>query len=132
MIRTSYTGTYYALFIYTHALTTPANKVLNGLNNRCRDNALFKGIVYNNCPGHVLQIICSFWFDVNHKVGCFWLNMSKTKSNSQDRADLVAYWSVPLTDGVHTVEFEHGTTSGKRVIRVDGEVSVSYTSLYHL
>lgn len=45
------------------------------------------------------------------------------KSDSQERGDLVAYWSVPLTDGVHTVEFEHGTTSGKRVIRVDGKVS---------
>lgn len=48
-------------------------------------------------------------------------NLAKT--NSQERTDLVAYWSVPLTDGVHTVEFEHGTTSGKRVLRVDGKVS---------
>ncbi|KAG5891100.1 hypothetical protein JTB14_036991 [Gonioctena quinquepunctata] len=45
---------------------------------------------------------------------------SLEKSNSQDRSDLVAYWSVPLLDGVHTVEFEHGTTTGKRVLRVDG------------
>ncbi|KAJ8963306.1 hypothetical protein NQ318_018775 [Aromia moschata] len=43
------------------------------------------------------------------------------KSSSQERTDLVAYWSVPLLDGVHTVEFEHGTTSGKRVLRVDGK-----------
>lgn len=40
----------------------------------------------------------------------------------QDRGDLVAYWSVPLCDGVHTVEFEHGTLSGKRVLRIDGKV----------
>lgn len=46
--------------------------------------------------------------------------------NPQDRSDLVAYWSIPLTDGVHTVEFEHGTTSGKRVIRVDGQVRFFY------
>lgn len=45
-------------------------------------------------------------------------------AGSQERTDLVAYWSVPLLDGVHTVEFEHGTTSGKRVLRVDGQVSV--------
>lgn len=44
------------------------------------------------------------------------------KSGSQERSDLVAYWSVPLLDGVHTVEFEHGGTTGKRVIRVDGKV----------
>ncbi|CAH1979639.1 unnamed protein product [Acanthoscelides obtectus] len=43
------------------------------------------------------------------------------KTGSQDRTDLVAYWSIPLLDGVHTVEFEHGHTTGKRVIRVDGK-----------
>ena len=37
--------------------------------------------------------------------------------------DLVAQWQVPLSDGVHLVEFEHGTTTGKRVIRVNGRVS---------
>jgi len=34
--------------------------------------------------------------------------------------DTVALWDVPLSDGMHRVEFEHGTTTGKRVIRVDG------------
>lgn len=48
---------------------------------------------------------------------------------SSQRTDLVAYWSVPLLDGVHTVEFEHGTTSGKRVLRVDGQVSFSNINL---
>lgn len=38
------------------------------------------------------------------------------------RENLVAYWSVPLRDGVHTVEFEHGSTTGKRVLRIDGQV----------
>ncbi|KAE8748424.1 hypothetical protein FOCC_FOCC004857 [Frankliniella occidentalis] len=37
--------------------------------------------------------------------------------------DLVGAWEVTLSDGVHSVEFEHGTTTGKRVIRVDGKVS---------
>ena len=36
--------------------------------------------------------------------------------------DLVGRWEVSLSDGVHVVEFEHGTTTGKRVIRVDGKV----------
>lgn len=39
--------------------------------------------------------------------------------------DVVATWQVALPDGVHDIEFEHGTTSGKRVIRVDGKVSNS-------
>lgn len=36
--------------------------------------------------------------------------------------DLVAVWEVALSDGVHKIEFEHGTTSGKRVVYVDGKV----------
>ena len=49
-------------------------------------------------------------------------------------ADLVATWTVALADKRHKVEFEHGTTSGKRVIRVDGQVSLlpnALTSYLH-
>uniref|UniRef100_A0A8R1IAT4 Uncharacterized protein n=1 Tax=Caenorhabditis japonica TaxID=281687 RepID=A0A8R1IAT4_CAEJA len=35
--------------------------------------------------------------------------------------DVVATWNVPLHDKVHRIEFEHGTTTGKRVIRVDSK-----------
>ena len=34
--------------------------------------------------------------------------------------DIAAVWNVKLADGSHKVVFEHGTTSGKRVIVVDG------------
>eukprot|EP00731_Ephydatia_muelleri_P012711 Em0007g21a len=34
--------------------------------------------------------------------------------------DLVCTWEIRLPDGIHTVTFEHGSTSGKRVITVDG------------
>lgn len=34
--------------------------------------------------------------------------------------DIVGEWKIHLPDGIHTVELEHGTTTGKRVIRVDG------------
>ena len=34
-------------------------------------------------------------------------------------ADLVGVWEVSLSDGIHTIKFEHGTTTGKRVITVD-------------
>ena len=37
-------------------------------------------------------------------------------------SDLVGVWEVALSDGIHRVEFEHGTTTGKRIIRVDGKV----------
>lgn len=36
--------------------------------------------------------------------------------------DIVAIWQVPLSDGLHTIQFEHGTATGKRVIWVDGKV----------
>lgn len=47
-------------------------------------------------------------------------------------SDLVAYWDVPLSDGVHKIEFEHGTTTGKRVIRVDGKEIVRRDWMFKL
>ncbi|XP_070814161.1 fas apoptotic inhibitory molecule b [Chaetodon trifascialis] len=35
--------------------------------------------------------------------------------------DVVAAWEVELSDGVHRVEFAHGTTTGKRVVCVNGQ-----------
>ncbi|CAI5445158.1 unnamed protein product [Caenorhabditis angaria] len=35
--------------------------------------------------------------------------------------DSVATWNVPLHDKIHKIEFEHGTTTGKRVVKVDGK-----------
>lgn len=50
---------------------------------------------------------------------------------SMSSADLVAIWDVPLCDKVHRIEFEHGTTTGKRVIRVDGKVRL-FLKVYNL
>ena len=36
--------------------------------------------------------------------------------------DIVAVWEVDLSDGVYRIEFEHGTTTGKRVIHINGKV----------
>jgi hypothetical protein len=36
--------------------------------------------------------------------------------------DVVGAWEVPLSGHVHRIEFEHGTTTGRRVIRIDGKV----------
>lgn len=51
---------------------------------------------------------------------------------SADRSmsnDLAGVWEVALSDGVHRIEFEHGTTTGKRVIYVDGKVTLRITKL---
>jgi hypothetical protein len=39
--------------------------------------------------------------------------------------DLVARWDIALADGKYRVEFEHGTTSGRRVIRVNDKVNLN-------
>ncbi len=33
------------------------------------------------------------------------------------RPDVVAIWDVHLADGIHVIEFEHETTTGRRVLR---------------
>lgn len=40
--------------------------------------------------------------------------------------DLVAVWNVPMNDKVHKVEFEHGTKTGKRVVKIDDQVCVIF------
>ena len=36
----------------------------------------------------------------------------------------MTYFKVHLADGIHVIEFEHGTTSGSRLLRVDREVKL--------
>ncbi|KHJ48982.1 Fas apoptotic inhibitory molecule [Trichuris suis] len=43
------------------------------------------------------------------------------ESSKKSPKDVVATWNLPLNDGVHRIELEHGTTTGKRIIRVDGQ-----------
>lgn len=56
---------------------------------------------------------------------CF--EMSATLINGNP-GDIVAVWQVKLADGDHNVVLEHGGTSGKRVIFVDGQ-EVNYLSV---
>lgn len=44
-----------------------------------------------------------------------------SKEVADTPGDIAAVWEFQLPDGSHKVVFEHGTTSGKRVIFVDGE-----------
>lgn len=43
-----------------------------------------------------------------------------------------ARWSVPLSDGIHVVEFEHGTASGRRVVRIDGQTLIHRDWMFRL
>ena len=47
--------------------------------------------------------------------------MSGKDGEQAGLGDVVAEWEVRLADGVHRVQLEHGTTSGKRVVVVDGK-----------
>eukprot|EP00794_Sanderia_malayensis_P003233 gene3233-3713_t len=46
--------------------------------------------------------------------------------------DLVGVWDVSLADGIHRVQFEHGTTTGKRVIVVDGHEVLRHNWMFKL
>ncbi|KAM8855360.1 fas apoptotic inhibitory molecule a isoform 3-T4 [Spinachia spinachia] len=46
--------------------------------------------------------------------------------------DLAGVWEVALSDGVHRIEFEHGTTTGKRIIYVDGKEIVRRDWMFKL
>ncbi|EGV98737.1 Fas apoptotic inhibitory molecule 1 [Cricetulus griseus] len=52
--------------------------------------------------------------------------------NLEKMTDLVAVWDVALSDGVHKIEFEHGTTSGKRVVYVDGKEEIRKEWMFKL
>ena len=45
--------------------------------------------------------------------------------------EATAEWAITLSDGKHRIQFEHGTTSGKRVIVLDGKVSKKRAHFRH-
>lgn len=47
-----------------------------------------------------------------------------------DKKNIVAQWAVPMKGQLYKVEFEHGTTTGKRVIWVNQKVSNPFSSIY--
>ncbi|XP_003766509.2 fas apoptotic inhibitory molecule 1 isoform X1 [Sarcophilus harrisii] len=53
-------------------------------------------------------------------------------SHLEAMTDLVAVWDVALSDGIHKIEFEHGTTSGKRVVYVDGKEEIRKEWMFKL
>jgi len=43
-----------------------------------------------------------------------------------------AKWTVPLSDGNHVVEFEHGTATGRRVVKIDDKEIVHRDWMFRL
>lgn len=43
-----------------------------------------------------------------------------------------ARWTVPLADGNHVVEFEHGSATGRRTVKVDGETLIHRDWMFRL
>ncbi|XP_076752539.1 fas apoptotic inhibitory molecule 1 [Xylocopa sonorina] len=43
-----------------------------------------------------------------------------------------AKWNVPFKDGNHVIEFEHGTASGRRLVKVDGKELVHRDWMFQL
>ncbi|XP_061082736.1 fas apoptotic inhibitory molecule a isoform X1 [Conger conger] len=58
--------------------------------------------------------------------------MSQHCHRNRMSGDLVGVWEVALSDGVHRIEFEHGTTTGKRVIYIDGKEVVRRDWMFKL
>ncbi|XP_046887505.1 fas apoptotic inhibitory molecule b [Hypomesus transpacificus] len=48
------------------------------------------------------------------------------------RGDVVGVWEVALSDGVYRIEFAHGTTTGKRVVLINGEEVVKKDWMFKL
>lgn len=53
-------------------------------------------------------------------------NRTETDANDPEtlyeKREVAAEWQVPLRGKLHKIEFEHGTTSGKRVLWIDKQV----------
>ncbi|KAI4500498.1 hypothetical protein M0802_004460 [Mischocyttarus mexicanus] len=43
-----------------------------------------------------------------------------------------ARWTVPLNDGNHVIEFEHGTATGRRIVKIDDEELVRREWMFRL
>lgn len=49
-----------------------------------------------------------------------------------DKREVAAEWHVPLRGQLYKIEFEHGTTSGKRVLWIDKKVSFFFRKMFFL
>ncbi|XP_076302686.1 fas apoptotic inhibitory molecule 1-like [Lasioglossum baleicum] len=52
--------------------------------------------------------------------------------NLESLDEPTAKWNVPLNDGNHVIEFEHGTATGRRLVKIDGKEIVHRDWMFHL
>lgn len=50
------------------------------------------------------------------------MQLQLDSDHSYEKREIVAEWRVPLRGKLHKIEFEHGTTSGRRVLWIDEKV----------
>jgi hypothetical protein len=70
----------------------------------------------------VSQITAKVDYEIEAEINSRRSSMTAQKKSENKRAsttdvddsDLVATWNVPMSDKVYKIEFEHGTTTGKR------------------
>ena len=48
----------------------------------------------------------------------------QAERNMAGNGSVSASWDIGLPEGEFLIEFEHGTTSGKRILRINGQVGV--------
>ncbi|XP_034178835.1 fas apoptotic inhibitory molecule 1 [Osmia lignaria lignaria] len=56
----------------------------------------------------------------------------KSLHNIEALDEPTAKWNVPLSDGNHVIEFEHGTATGRRLIRIDDKELVHKDWMFQL
>ncbi|XP_076240374.1 fas apoptotic inhibitory molecule 1 isoform X1 [Calliopsis andreniformis] len=56
----------------------------------------------------------------------------KSLHNLESLDGPTAKWNVPLSDGNHVIEFEHGTATGRRVVKVDGKELIHRDWMFQL
>lgn len=59
--------------------------------------------------------------------------VSSDESGTQYEArDVAAEWHVPIRGKLHKIEFEHGTTSGRRILWIDEKVLTQFLLIIYL
>ena len=61
-----------------------------------------------------------------------WSQNRPPKMSDDKYRDVVATWDIALSDGKHRIQFEHGTTTGKRVIVVDNVEVIRHNWMFRL
>lgn len=80
---------------------------------------------------HIVILILLFFIFVlyNFYFSHFFRSLHNLESSATEPT---AKWTVPLSDGNHVVEFEHGTATGRRIVKIDGDEIVHRDWMFRL